>query len=78
MRDYMDIQQEILSLTARLSSDTSDIGDWKIAKYQEYVLSGQETPYSIIELHDKRQVVRDRINELKQMLENASVEQEEN
>ena len=76
--EYMSLDQEMRNLICELTSPLSDIGDWKVAKYQEYVLSGEESPYSIIDLHSKRQAARDRINEIKQILENAVVEQEEN
>lgn len=55
-------EQEIRCLEASLSSVTSDIGDWKIAKCQEYALVGLDAPYDIDELHQKRQQVRDQIN----------------
>lgn len=61
----MSIQSELSCLTASLSSDSSPIGDWKIAKAQEYALAGLEAPYDIAELHVQRQAVRDRINELR-------------
>ena len=73
----MDLDEEMRGLISALTSPLSDIGDWKVAKYQEYVLSGEESPYSILELHEKRQAARDRINEIKQLLANAVVEQEE-
>ena len=58
----MSIQSELSCLTASLSSDSSPIGDWKVAKCQEYSLAGLELPYDIAELHAQRQAVRDRIN----------------
>ena len=61
-------EQEILNLTADLSSAASPIGDWKVAKYQEYILAGLEPPYDINDLHTKRQAARDRINELQEEL----------
>ena len=64
----MEMEQEILDNMSRLTSGASEIGDWKVAKYQEYVLAGQEPPYDIAELHAKRQAVRDRINELRAKL----------
>ncbi len=68
----MSIQSELSCLTASLSSDSSPIGDWKIAKAQEYALAGLEAPYDIAELHARRQTVRDRINELRAELEALS------
>ena len=65
---YMQIQQEIYNLMSQLTSGASDIGDWKIAKHQEYILAGLEPPYDIAELHAKRQAVRDRINELREQI----------
>ena len=58
-------EQEILNLISHLTAPTSEIGDRKIIKYQEYVLVGKEPPYDIQEIHTKRQAVRDRINELR-------------
>jgi len=63
------IHQEICNLTADLESSASSIGDWKLAKYQEFLLAGKEAPYDIQELHAKRQAVRDRINELRAQLD---------
>lgn len=62
------LEQELYDLSTSLSSPASPIGDWKIAKIQEYVLAGNKPPYDIAELHAKRQSARDRINELQQML----------
>ena len=63
-------EQEIRNLTSQLTSTASDIGDWKIAKYNEYILAGEEAPYDIEELHNARQAVRDEINALQEELEN--------
>ena len=61
-------EQQIINLKASLESRESDIGDWKIAKAQEYILAGVECPYDIAELHAKRQAVRDEINRLRELL----------
>lgn len=66
--NYMQIQQKIYDHMSRLTSGASEIGDWKVAKYQEYILAGLEPPYDIAELHAKRQAVRDRINELREQI----------
>lgn len=58
-------QQEICNITSELESSVSEIGDWKIAKYQEYILAGQPAPYDINELYAKRQAKRDQINTLR-------------
>jgi len=67
--NYMQIQQEIYDLMSQLTSGASDIGDWKILKYQEYALVGLDAPFDLTKLHIKRQAVRDRINVLREQLE---------
>lgn len=62
------LEQQIINLKSSLESRESDIGDWKIAKAQEYILAGIECPYDIAELHAKRQAVRDEINRLREEL----------
>lgn len=62
------IEQQIINLKADLESRESDIGDWKIAKAQEYAIVGLEIPYDIADLHAKRQAVRDEINRLRELL----------
>ncbi len=59
-------EQEIRNLESSLSSVASNIGDWKIAKCMEYqaMEMEMEIPYDINELHQKRQAVRDTINQL--------------
>lgn len=74
--EYENKQSELNSLMSALTSSASDIGDWKVAKYQEYLLAGITAPYDIQELHTKRQAVRDRINVLRNALATAVVEQE--
>ena len=54
-----------------------EYGDWKISKYYEYILSGLDSPYDIAELHEKRQAMRDRINELEELINNFRTEIEE-
>ena len=46
----------------------SEIGDWKLNKYQEYQLAGLEPPFDIAEYHAKRQAARDEINSLEEEL----------
>ena len=41
-----------------------DDTDYKIIKCQEYSLAGLELPYDIEQLHNERQALRDKINEL--------------
>lgn len=57
------IQAEIDELKSQLSAT-----DYKIIKCSEYSLNGQELPYNIAQLHAERQALRDRINELENLL----------
>ena len=41
--------------------------DYQIIKSSEYQLLGLELPYDLAELHTKRQVLRDKINELENL-----------
>lgn len=59
-------EQEIRDLQSQLSCSSSDIGDWKIAKYMEYQLMQEKLPYDINELNQKRQGVRDKINAIQE------------
>lgn len=67
-----EIQTEITVLMNKLSSNSSDIGDWKINKIYEYRMQGKEDPYNFEELCNERQAVRDKINVLQEEL--ASIE----
>lgn len=57
-------QAELRVLHSKLQADTSDIGDWKIAKCMEYQLCGLEVPYDVQDLNAQRQKVRDKINSI--------------
>lgn len=70
MNERERLEQEIRNLTCQLNSSSSPIGDWKIAKYQEYLATGQTAPYDINELHTQRQAVRDEINRIREELDN--------
>lgn len=58
------LNAERAQLMSSLSANTSDIGDWKIAKIQEARLRGQEGPYDLEELCKRRDAARLRINEV--------------
>lgn len=62
------VESEIRGLVSRLEAPTSDIGDWKIVKCYEASLVGNPMPYDLYDLTQKRQDVRDRINELQDKL----------
>ena len=68
------IMQEIRNLEAELSSNASEIGDYKIIKCYEASLQGKPMPYDINELMTARQKVRDRINDLQKQLEDSDNE----
>lgn len=70
------LRQEIINQEARLSSNTSEIGDYRIIKCYEAVLAKKDTPYDVDELIAERQQVRDRINELETEIEALEVETE--
>ena len=64
-RELAEKQQEIINLTNDLTSPASEIGDYRVIKCYEAVLSGQKTmPYDVKDLIAKRQKVRDKINAL--------------
>ena len=58
-RPNYEVQEEIASLKAELQST-----DYKIIKCSEAQLVGEELPYDIVALHEERQALRDKINEL--------------
>ena len=62
-------QQEIINLRLKLSSDLSDIGDYKVVKTYEARLKGEADPYDTDKLLSERQEIRDEINKLRQELE---------
>ena len=68
------LKQEIINLEARLSSNTSDIGDYRIIKCYEAALAQKEAPYDVAALIAERQKVRDSINTLE--AEIAAIEAE--
>lgn len=63
-------QQEIINLKCELTSQESEIGDYKIVKTYEARLRGKTDPYDTNALLAERQKIRDKINELQSELEN--------
>lgn len=57
-------QQEIIDLRCHLTSDVSEIGDYKMVKTYEARLLNEADPYDTEALIKKRQEVRDKINAL--------------
>ena len=67
-------QQKIINLRLKLSSDLSDIGDYKVLKTYEARLKGEADPYDTDDLIAKRRAVRDEINKLKKELEGSDAD----
>lgn len=61
-------QSQIFCLIADLTSTASEIGDWKVMKCTEAKLLGEDLPYDLEALHEKRKAVRDEINKLQEEL----------
>lgn len=71
--DRVAIKREIKDLKGRLSSTESDVGDYKITKCYEAAILGKALPYDVEKLHADRQTIRDRINELENLLNRQEV-----
>lgn len=67
-KEIDDLQAELRELRSKLQANTSDIGDWKIIKSLEYQLIGQEIPYDINKLNNERQAIRERINQIENII----------
>lgn len=59
---------ELRILQSELEANTSDLGDWKIVKCMEAKLLGNDLPYDINTLTEERQKLRDKINELENLI----------
>lgn len=62
------VREKIAILKKRLTSNDSDIGDYRITKCYEASLIGIEIPYNMSELHQKREDVRDEINRMEELI----------
>ena len=67
-KEIDNLQAELRELRSKLQANTSDIGDWKIIKALEYQLIGQEIPYDINKLNNERQAIRERINQIENII----------
>lgn len=65
--DYKKCGNEITNLKQQLS-DT----DYKVIKNMEAQLANEELPYDSITLHEERQILRDKINELEELISGNS------
>ena len=70
------ISQEIINLKLKLSSATSEIGDYRIIKTYEARLNNEKDPYDTKSILAKRQEIRDKINALQQQLDTLQAEEE--
>ena len=61
-RRYMEIE--------RLKSELQE-GDYKVIKCAEAICLNAELPYNMTELHNERQALRDKINELESEVQNG-------
>lgn len=62
--------EEIEKLKAQLAST-----DYKVVKLSECLAIGSEMPYNAQELHQQRQAIRDRINQLEMEVQGVENEQ---
>ena len=63
-------EAEIRALRSALAENTSEIGDWKIIKIYEARLQNKTDPYNLEELLTERETTRERINQLREEIEN--------
>ena len=60
----------LLSEIERLKSELQE-SDYKVIKCAEAMAVGAEMPYNMTELHNERQALRDKINELESEVQNG-------
>ena len=60
----------LLSEIERLKSELQE-SDYKVIKCAEAMTIGAELPYNMTELHNERQALRDKINELESEVQNG-------
>lgn len=65
--EYEQMQERIVRLKQTLADS-----DYKVIKCAEAQMAGVELPYNITELHAERQELRDMINELELVVDNAN------
>ncbi|KEJ93031.1 hypothetical protein [Synergistes jonesii] len=68
-RTWDEIENEIYRLKLSLTSNASETGDWKIAKYNEYVAAGLNPPFDIAAFHAAREAIREEIRALEAELD---------
>ena len=70
------LSQEIIDNMARLSSNSSEIGDYRVMKCLEYQAMGRPMPYDLEEICAERQKCRDRINECQSELDTLAASEQ--
>ena len=63
-------ETEIRALRSALAENTSEIGDWKIIKIYEARLQNKTDPYNLEEILAERETTRERINQIREDIEN--------
>ncbi len=63
-----ELRAEVSELIKKLSSNSSDIGDWKVIKIYEYRMAGKSDPYDFDKVHSDREKIRKKINDLKEKI----------
>lgn len=66
--DLRQVERKICGLKNSLTSNDSEIGDYRITKCYEASLIGLDMPYNVADLHAARQAVRDKINQLEELI----------
>lgn len=66
--DTNSVKKQISKLKSSLTSNDSEIGDYRITKCYEASLLSKELPYDVADLYKKRQYVRDEINRLEGLI----------
>ena len=65
-----DRQRELILDIERLKSELQE-SDYKVIKCAEAICLNAELPYDMAELHNERQALRDKINELESEVQNG-------
>ena len=65
-----DRQKELILDIESLKSELQE-SDYKVIKCAEAMAIGAELPYNMTELHNERQALRDKINELESEVQNG-------
>ena len=65
-----DRQRELILDIESLKSELQE-SDYKVIKCSEAMAVGEEMPYNMTELHNERQALRDKINELESEVQNG-------